>query len=139
MLLDGSLPLYQRNSAFTSETSKHQPTAEVLAEEIQNPATARGHVSLRPLVKQPKRHRQPAYHPDSEVRFYCAHALALLEIVGKISILTELAATEAIFRAQCLFAMASMESFQVKRVEVAAQPGEPETRYGAVQLRPQST
>lgn len=72
-------------------------------------------------------------HSDSTVRFYCAHSLAYIGDRRAVPVLVELATTEPVFRAQCLFALSSMDSYQGEEgLKSLLSLGEPETRYGAL-------
>jgi hypothetical protein len=72
-------------------------------------------------------------NPNLEVQFYCAHALAYLGDPRAIEVLRELALTQAAFRAMCLTALGSMDSYAAEdALKSLLNTSEPETRYGAV-------
>ncbi len=72
-------------------------------------------------------------HPDPEVRFYTAHALAYLNDSRSVSVLKALAPQQAAFRAMCLTALASVDHHEADKVLVELlHAADPETRYGAM-------
>lgn len=72
-------------------------------------------------------------HPDKEVRFYAAHALAYLNDPRAIPVLHELARIEPAFRAMCLNGLALIENFQAgDALEDLLHSADAETRYGAL-------
>ncbi|MCC6508860.1 MAG: HEAT repeat domain-containing protein [Pirellulaceae bacterium] len=73
------------------------------------------------------------YHPDKEVRFYAAHALAYLDDGRAIPVLQELATIEPAFRAMCLNAISLVRNYKAgDALEQLLSAPDPETRYGAV-------
>ncbi len=72
-------------------------------------------------------------HPDPEVRFYTAHALAYLNDARSIPVLKNLAPQQAAFRAMCLTALASVDHHEADKALVELlHVADPETRYGAM-------
>lgn len=72
-------------------------------------------------------------HPDKEVRFYAAHALAYLNDPRAVPALKELAIIEPAFRAMCLNGLMLIESYKASDAleELLGAP-DAETRYGAL-------
>jgi len=106
-----------------------------LSQELQSPETARDACWALEAIGEPAKDALAGglAHPESEVRFYCAHSLAYLGDRRSVPILTELATTDETFRAQCLHALASMDSYQAEEaLKSLLSLGDPETRYGAV-------
>lgn len=72
-------------------------------------------------------------NPDPEIRFYCAHSLAYLGDRRSVAPLVELSTAQPAFRAMCLNALASMDSYQAEEgLKSLLSLGDHETRYGAV-------
>ncbi|MEZ6135487.1 MAG: flagellar basal body P-ring protein FlgI [Pirellulaceae bacterium] len=72
-------------------------------------------------------------HPDPEVRFYTAHALAYLGDPRAIAPLVELCRREPAFRAMCLNALTIIESYEAgDALEQLLHAADTETRYGAL-------
>jgi hypothetical protein len=72
-------------------------------------------------------------HPDPEVRFYAAHALAYLNDPRGISVLKQLAPQQAAFRAMCLTALATVDHFEAEDALLELlHSADAETRYGSV-------
>lgn len=120
---------------FKETTEQLATRLTQLAEQLQSPETARDASWALEAIGEPAKETLVAglQHADTEVRFYCAHSLAYLGDRRAVPTLTELATDNEIFRAQCLNAMASMESYQAEEaLKSLLSLGEPETRYGAV-------
>ena len=72
-------------------------------------------------------------HPDREVRFYSAHALAYLNDPRSVPALQELAVVEPAFRAMCLNGLMGLESFKTRdALQELLNAPDAETRYGAL-------
>ncbi len=72
-------------------------------------------------------------HPDREVRFYTAHALAYLNDARCIPALRELALIEPAFRAMCLNGLTIVESYKAgDALQELLNAPDAETRYGAL-------
>lgn len=72
-------------------------------------------------------------HPDKEVRFYAAHALAYLNDARAVPVLKELAVIEPAFRAMCLNGLLLVESYKASdALEELLSAPDAETRYGAL-------
>ena len=72
-------------------------------------------------------------HPDPEVRFYTAHALAYLNDSRSIPVLKSLAPQQAAFRAMCLTALATVDHHEADNALLELlHAADPETRYGAM-------
>ena len=72
-------------------------------------------------------------HPDPEVRFYTAHALAYLNDPRCVPVLKSLAPQQAAFRAMCLTALATVDHHEAESALLELlHAADPETRYGAM-------
>jgi Flagellar P-ring protein len=72
-------------------------------------------------------------HPDPEVRFYTAHALAYLNDVRCVPVLKNLAPQQAAFRAMCLTALATLDHHEAENALLdLLHAADAETRYGAM-------
>ena len=72
-------------------------------------------------------------HPDPEVRFYAAHALAYLNEPKCIPVLKQLAPEQSAFRAMCLTALATIDHYDAEEALLELlQSTDVETRFGAV-------
>ena len=72
-------------------------------------------------------------HPDREVRFHAAHALAYLNDARSISTLQELAVVEPAFRAMSLNGLMIVESYKASdALQELLNAPDAETRYGAL-------
>lgn len=73
-------------------------------------------------------------HPDPEVRFYAAHALAYLNEPQATAVLKQLAPEQSAFRAMCLTALATLDHYQAEDALLELlHASDPETRFGAIQ------
>jgi hypothetical protein len=72
-------------------------------------------------------------HPDPEVRFYTAHALAYLNDARCVPVLKSLAPQQAAFRAMCITALATVDNHEAESALLELlHAADPETRYGAM-------
>jgi hypothetical protein len=72
-------------------------------------------------------------HPNQEIRFYAAHSLAYLDDSRAVIHLSELCRREPAFRAMCLDALASMDSFDADdALKELLHVADAETRFGAM-------
>ncbi len=117
--------------------SKEERTArlELCSRELLEPTTARrAAYQLEAAGKEALPMLLPGLdHPDREVRFYAAHALAYLNDPRCIPVLQELAVVEPAFRAMALNGLMVVESYKANdALQSLLNAPDAETRYGAL-------
>ncbi len=120
---------------FNATPEQREEQLVRLSLEVKDPNTTRDACLALEAIGEPAKEilAEHLAHPDVEVRFGCSQALAYLGDRRCVPVLTEIAAADPDFRAQCMNALASMDNYQAEEaLKSLLSLGEPETRYGAV-------
>ena len=120
---------------FAESSTRRAERIELCRKQLQEPTTVRSAAwQLEAIGKE----AIPVFvevlgHPDPEVRFYAAHALAYLNEPKCIPVLKQLAPEQAAFRAMCLTALATIDHYEAEAALLELlQSNDAETRFGAV-------
>ncbi len=121
--------------AFAEPSARRVERIELCRRQLQEPTTVRNAAwQLEAIGKEAiPVLLEVLEHPDPEVRFYAAHALAYLNEPKCIPVLKQLAPEQAAFRAMCLTALAAVDQYEAEiALQELLQSTDAETRFGAL-------
>ncbi len=121
--------------AFAEPSARRVERIDLCRKQLQEPTTVRNAAwQLEAIGKEAiPVLLEVLEHPDPEVRFYAAHALAYLNEPRCIPVLKQLAPAQAAFRAMCLTALAAVDQYEAEiALQDLLQSTDAETRFGAL-------